>query len=347
MRTNKQTVNWTGLRRCASFCALSLMVAMTTYGQGNGNGNGGGGNGGGGKKADVVNVTNDNGFDVGILVDGKVKKNSDSNDDDYIFSGGTTTVTNYDLGANNEIIAFTEDRPVQLITTIPWTSDRDTVTVDFDDVNVIDLTIWVVFAPNGDFAAQEAKIMNDVLTTANYFKAERLGVTFGNVNIIDATADPDAPTYYPFTCALRTGIQNDIGQVAGQINIYYTETVDGGTGRGQACQIGSDFAAMASNTGNELLSHELGHDFYLFHINSLTQDFNQTNIMHSASNTREWLTEGQTFRATFQSSSALNFLYNVRPGIPFRSCSSTGTTRTDQCPEIQRRLWSDGTYQPN
>ena len=52
------------------------------------------------------------------------------------------------------------------------------------------------------------------------------------------------------------------------------------------------------NTGDELLSHEIGHALSLLHVNG-QPTFNQTNVMHNASNTRQFLTEGQ-FSGAYQ-----------------------------------------------
>lgn len=171
-----------------------------------------------------------------------------------------------------------------------------------------------------------------------------MGVRFSEFEIVDATGDSDASNYFDFTCANKTGIQNDIGKRANRINIYYVDTVDGGTSRGQACSIGSDFVAMGRTTGDELLSHELGHDFALQHIDT-TSNFDQTNIMHSASNTRAFVTEGQVFRAHLRSDSAINSIYGARPGKPTRDCAHTADSAT--CPRINKRIWADGTFVAN
>ena len=70
-----------------------------------------------------------------------------------------------------------------------------------------------------------------------------------------------------------------------------------------------------------------------------------TNIMHSASNVRQYLTEGQTFRAHVRSNSALNGVYGLRSGLPVRDCDRD--TPTLACPAIHRRLWADGAFAPN
>jgi hypothetical protein len=121
--------------------------------------------------------------------------------------------------------------------------------------------------------------------------------------------------------------------------------VDGGASRGQACAIGSDFVAMGQSTLSDLLSHEIGHDFNLTHTDA-DANFDQTNIMHSASSTRAFISEGQLLRAHMSAASALNDTYNARPGQPTRNCPYSNTA-TDQCPAIQKRIWADGTFPAN
>ncbi len=102
---------------------------------------------------------------------------------------------------------------------------------------------------------------------------------------------------------------------------------------------------MGKNSGDELLSHEIGHAFSLTHVNA-DANFNVDNIMHSASNTRQYATEGQLFRAHLNPESILNALYNARPGEVTRFCAYNNTA-TFPCPAIQKRVWADGGFPPN
>src|SRR4029079_8080736 len=104
-------------------------------------------------------------------------------------------------------------------------------------------------------------------------------------------------------------LQAAIGARPGRINVYLVSLVDGSTSRGNACIVGGGFAAIAAGAGAELLAHELGHDLALEHIDDLVADFNAANVMHSASNVRQFLSEGQVFRAQLRSNSALNAVY--------------------------------------
>lgn len=291
---------------------------------------------------DDVLLSNTSGNENGILLDGE-DSSGQLNDKTY-----TSANTKIDVGSvspsatSNEVIAFTNLRPVAITTPAAWTTGNDDIPVPFSNEINIPVTVWIV---RGPFATQQVRAINASTTTTGIWNSERMGVTFAPFQIIDATGDPDAPTYFAFNCSMQSGIENDIGQVNGRINVYYVDTVDGGTGRGQACSIGSDFVAMGRSTGNELLSHELGHDFALTHINDLTTDFDQTNVMHSASNTRQFMTEAQLFRAHLKPNSALNAVYSARPGQPTRNCPRD--TANEQCPEIRKRIWADGTFPAN
>lgn len=141
------------------------------------------------------------------------------------------------------------------------------------------------------------------------------------------------------------------------INIYYVDRVGGGpssvgTGTGWSCKNdhesdnGGDFVAMGSATGDELLAHELGHSFALQHTNGLT-GYDTTNVMHNASNTREFLTEGQTFRLHMLAGSAINDanIYGARPGLTTRDCRINAASEI--CVDNKKRIWADGAFPAN
>src|SRR5262249_24777048 len=134
------------------------------------------------------------------------------------------------------------------------------------------------------------------------------------------------------------------GARPGRINVYLVGLVDGSTSRGNACQIGGGFVAIAAGSSAELLAHEMGHDLRLQHIDDLDSVFNSTNVMYSLSSNRQYFTEGQTFRAHLRSYSAINSVYGLRPGLPTRDCDRD--TMMLGCPWIARRIWSDGAQYP-
>ena len=288
---------------------------------------------------DAAQLSNTSGSENGLLVDGQQSAGF-QNDRTFTSANDKIGIGQFTAGPG-EVVAFTNLRPVAVTTPVTWTTSDETATVPFAARIQIPVTVWIV---QGPFAAQRDLAIDHCITTSGIWNSERMGVDFNPFNIVDATADPERTNYLAFDCSERAGIQTDIGRVAGRINIYWVNTVDGGTGRGQACSIGSDFVAMGSATGAELLSHELGHDFALQHIDGQAST-DQTNIMHSASNTRQFITEGQLFRAHLRTDSALNSVYAARPGLTTRNCAHGDATNT--CPTLLKRIWADGTFPAN
>ena len=264
--------------------------------------------------------------------------------------GFATATDNINVGARSgagEIITFSRDRPVTLQPAL-WTTSfgSQTVSVAFASVFDVPVTIWVVAGP---FATTQQTALTLWQTAQQIVVDERLGVHLSPVEIVDATANAKAATYAAFTCgagnASVTSIAADIGVRPGRINVYLVSLVDGSTSRGNACAIGGGFVAIASGSGAELLAHELGHDFGLEHIDDLAAGFNFDNLMHSASNSRQYLTEGQTFRAHLRPNSAINQVFGLRSGLPTRNCDRD--TLTLECPAIAKRLWADGGFPAN
>lgn len=288
---------------------------------------------------DILRINNaQSGEEIGVLVDGRFGAVT-VNDSFYVSLD--TDVELDEISGAGEAIIFNNRRPPVLRQNINWTTGRDILSATLPDEILIPVTVWILHAP---YTTNRANAIDWSLTTSMIWENERMGVAFEDYEIIDATNDPDAANYLTFTCAMRTNLINDIGNKPNRINIYVVETVDGGTSRGQACSIGSDFVAMASGAGSELLSHEIGHNFGLLHTDSRS-DFNRTNVMHSASNTRQYFSEGQVFRSHFNPSSALNDTYNARTGQPIRNC---GHVQSDsQCPDLGKRIWEDGVLRPN
>lgn len=288
---------------------------------------------------DKISIKNNrSGEEIGLLVDGTFDTRFVN---DSAFTTLNPSIDLEQISGKGEVIAFSNFRPPALLENMNWTTDRDSFALNLQNEILIPVTVWVL---RGPFNTTRTSAINWSLTTSSIWENERMGVAFDNFEIIDATGDPDAPNYFDFRCSMRTNMKNDIGNKAGRINIYIVETVDGGSARGQACSIGSDFVAMAAGAGSELLSHEIGHNFGLFHTDNLST-FSRRNVMHSASNSRQYFTEGQVFRSHFGSTSALNDTYNARPGQITRNCGHT--QRDNQCPAIDKRIWEDGTFGPN
>ena len=242
---------------------------------------------------------------------------------------------------SNEILAFSRGHPPALIEDVPWTPVSDTIDVQFEDEYRITVYVWIV-KQEGQTSA-----MNGNVATSAIWKDERQGVAFDAFVIIPAWDNPNASDFHDFTCGLASGIKAEIGHNPDGVNIYYVDRVNFGNGlstfSGVWCS-GADIIAMGKNTSGHLLAHELGHGFTLGHTNQDTDHFDTTNVMHNASNEREFLTEGQTYRAVFRRDSVLNNLYDVRVGEVTRLCTTNDFSFV--CPKIYQRVWADGPTWP-
>lgn len=278
--------------------------------------------------------------DNGVLV-------NDANTNKVSYDAYHSTDSKVPVGnrsGSGEAVAFTALRPMAITTPADWAAGD--VAVAFRPQISVPVTVWIV---QGPFASQKALALSALVTTNQIWRSEAVGLTTGTITVNDATGNANASTFLSFTCTQQSAMQTAIGQTAGQFNIYYVNQVDRGggnfsTGNGNACSLSGSFAAMGSATGTELLVHELGHDMSLAHVDGLAP-FDGTNVMFSTSNTRQFFTEGQTFRAHMTPASAINGVFNARASQPTRTCAQNASS--NQCPLIQKRIWADGTFPAN
>lgn len=296
---------------------------------------------------DRVLFTNENDEgEIGILLDGNLD-GSDVNDQSF-----TATATGHvdpgivTSGAHDEVIGFQQERPVEVAENAGWTADDDDVTVPFANEMGAKFYVWIVEGPYSD---QYTRAVSACIKLDEIWENERTGTQISLFDVEDKTGDEDADDFADFTCAAAADIRNDIGFNSNGVNIYYVDRVDFGNGfsTGNGVWCGNNTVVMGSGTSDHLAAHEVGHAFQLSHVNSLTTNFDQTNVMHNASNTREYLTEGQNFRAHLEPGSVINSTYNLRPGKATRDCGNTDEAATNECPAIQKRIWADGTFPAN
>ncbi len=293
--------------------------------------------------SDRLDVSNGAGAETGVLVDGR-DGGGDVNDRGFLTNAATVEVTNLSAGATNEAIGFTSQRPPRYVATAWTDAGGEAFPVDFKPRIQVPVTVWIV---KGPFAAQRQHAIEACIRTSAIWAAERVGVDFSQFQVIDATADPQAAAHFAFPNgdvgdSVWKPLRDDIGFTAGRLNIYWVETVNGATTSGWS-NFGAQIA-MGENTFDELLSHEIGHAFSLTHSDG-NANFNDTNVMWSGSIQRQFLSEGQLFRAHLNPSSIVNAVYAARPGEITRNCNF-GTANA-QCPAIQRRLWADGVFPAN
>ena len=243
---------------------------------------------------------------------------------------------------SNEVLAFSRGHPPALIEDVTWTAVNDTIDVQFEDEYRIPVYVWIV-KEEGMMSA-----VNGCVATSAIWKNERQGLAYDTFEIIPAWDNPSASDFHDFHCALGNEIKTEIGNIPDAINIYYVNTVDFGGGPSTSAGIwcASKIIAMGKNTSGHLLAHEFGHGFALGHSNMSNDadQFDTTNVMHNSSGEREFLTEGQTFRAVFRRGSALNNVYDVREGAVTRFCGTNDFSNI--CPKNYRRVWADGPNWP-
>ncbi len=222
------------------------------------------------KAQDQITLNNGSGNPIGLLVDGKLN-GSFVNDKTYVSPGSPALVGQFSRATGqgtNEVMAFTQDRPMAIYTNVPWTTGNDNIMVPFANQILIPVTVWVLY---GDFGSVSTKAANDLLTASSIYSTERVGVGFSTVTFMDATANPRAPSYYNYdNSTMATTIRTDIGYVNGQINIYYINSIvaSGVQYTQAACvdQIGGTMVFVGSTVIATVLTHEIGHDFSLEHV---------------------------------------------------------------------------------
>jgi len=290
---------------------------------------------------DRVQLSNTTGSESGILVVGQASPPNIYKS--YVSHSGSFRVGPLALNAiNNEVVAFTNGRAVDVKPLVPWTTGIDTVNMSLTGPIVIDVTMWIV---RGDFPTGFARATAMKLATMSIWDQERMGVTFGAFDIRDATSPGTALfSHFDSTCLMRNSLQTTVGHDVNRINIYMVDQVNNDIGSSNSCGFGTGFIAMALGASNDLLAHEIGHNFWLRHIDMLP-NFDETNVMHPASITRQYFTEGQLFRAHLSSNSVLNTFYHARPHRITRDCAATASSET--CPPIDKRIWQDGAFPPN
>lgn len=292
---------------------------------------------------DTIRVNGGDGSEIGILVDGTAS-GSVHNDDRATGADGTSiAVGNFDSGTG-DVIAYTVGHAPTLASAT-WTANADAITVAFEPKYRVKFKVWVV---QGPFADGQTKAVNACIRTSQIWRDERQGTGFSTFDIVDSTGNATAANYTAFDCSKVAGIKADIGFDNAAVNTYWVNTVDFGSGAATSNGVwcGGNVLAMGWNTLDHLFSHEVGHAFSLDHVNSLTTFFDTTNVMHNASNSRSFLTEGQTFRAVVNSGSVVNSLAGRT--TPTRNCGNTTATNDAACPAVQKRIWADGAaWAPN
>jgi len=174
------------------------------------------------------------------------------------YGGFTTATDKVNIGARagmGEAVGFSQYRPAALqgVSWLTWFGDQ-TVDVNLHDQIRVPITFWVLSSP---FNTNQTRANNFWFAMQTVYWPERVGLLFTPTTVRDATGNANRTKYLAFSCgngnANMTKMQSDIGFDSGRINIYLVDSVDGSTSRGNACQIGGPFVAIASTVGTDLL----------------------------------------------------------------------------------------------
>jgi hypothetical protein len=273
---------------------------------------------------------------LGALVDGRSSVGP-SDDFRFLDVGPTVGIGDWrEDGSNGEVTVFVPGGAMRYRAAPGFTAGPDTVRFGPEEPADIDIAVWLVAGPSS-----RPRVETALITAARIFEQEGLGVRIRSVEWREVGGVP--ADLLVFTCQRRVALQEAVGQDDARIDVYIVTSVDGSTSRGQACRIGGDFVALGSFAGPTLLAHELGHDLGLLHVDQFGAYFDVTNVMHSASDSRDNLTEGQIFRAQLNEVSVLNGLYRYREPAVLRACYYGSSP---QCPPTELRLWADGSFGP-
>lgn len=297
---------------------------------------------------DRVRFSNKNSSgEVGILLDGNVD-GANTNDKSYTTTaGGHVDPGDVTSGTSNEIISYQQERPVAVMESVGWSNGINDILAPFANEMGADFYVWLL---EGPYADRRVQAIAACIKLDEIWHNERMGIQIAGFQINDKTADPDRTPFLDFRCGDDVvDMRNNIGFNSNGVNIYYVDRVDFGSGYATSNGVwcGNNTVVMGRNASDHLAAHEIGHAFELDHVNALTTNFDVTNVMHNASSSREYLTEGQNFRAHLEPNSVINATYNLRPGLLTRNCANLSQTATNTCPAIQKRIWADGSFPAN
>jgi hypothetical protein len=254
----------------------------------------------------------------------------------FIFSPpGPRVLVPSTTSGSSVVLGFSADHPC-CKQYAGWTASRGTVSLAFDAAYFIPVKAWVIHRT----AAVVSRINGDVMYTNTALEQERTGLQIrcDIVQLYDATDEPADLGCPDFETLQRHG---DVDPDA--LNVYYLEGNSVGPENGAYCpgELGTNppVIVMNADAGPDLLLHELSHHFHgPVHAEDIGgANMDEKNYMSGSSDTRQYITEGQTALAQFCSSSCLNAYFSMRPAGECAYCESY----VDWLPNIQMTIWDE------
>lgn len=289
---------------------------------------------------DLILVRGGGGGSLAALVDGEGARGF-VQDRPIASSDSSVEVVLTASAESNEVVVLQPSRAPG-IATAEWTAGVDTVDLALLEPIRVPITVWVL---EGDFATVRDTVEAAIAGANDIYAEEGAGIEIVDVRVVDATDDPDAPTYrnWPPIGLDPEGIFADIGRDAGRINAYSVDRVSsGGTLVGGVATVGSGLFWIGWRTwGPLLVAHELGHNFSLMHAHEIEGFVDPVgNLMGTSIGPN--LTEGQIFHMHFNTASALNLDFGLRTSTQ-RICANVVIESVDPtCVRVDVRVFPDG-----
>jgi hypothetical protein len=290
------------------------------------------------------------------------------------FSSAASSV---DMGTNltvpDDVIAFSSLKAPTLVENTPWTTATDNIKVQMRDLVSLDIAVHIAWAGpvvgSTTFDDIQNRVLDWVAFMNDVYVAEGMGIRFDPV-ITDARAWGE--TFFDESCESYQKLLNDASYTPGKLNVYvvgdlpidqhrnhdegiegseecpnlYYNTADPSAPQGD---VSPDSIIVISQSAQEsVLAHEVGHALSLKHPRDYDPiaQLDEKNIMWTPLTlglSPRYFSEGQTFRANYNSKSALRTLYSINPGAASRDCEESPAS----CPEVDKRIFADGDLLPN
>ena len=260
-----------------------------------------------------------------------------------------TTSRDVPLPASNEIVVFCPKRAPVLISDFEYSSPVDLVVADLRPPVKFGVKVWLT----GNARAGMLDVSRD--TAKSIWDREGVGADFASFEYLTARHIEGQLTFSEFSNASDARAQDRF--IAAYrydpdvVNVYILSTVLGSNSMAHYFKKtidghDVDFIVMGSVPGRTLLVHELGHAFGLEHSDSFPS-FDRYNVMAERSDSRQYFTEGQIFRAHAKAESLLYRKCQTSLRWPAREIlSAHGLSPfeyTFDKPPLCRRLVPDGT----
>lgn len=260
------------------------------------------------------------------------------------------------LAGSNEVVVFAPGRAPALIPNVEWTEGIDVIEARLREPITIPTQVWIP-------SSYSRTPIDNARTTANQlWNDEGVGARFGTFEYSTPMVKPGESIPPPPSDTSDVTWQAEFVSsyvvTPGKLNIFVFNEVEGLSTNGYYFSApGSDgsivdIIVIGRNPGRTLLAHEAGHGFGLEHTNdsrfvSATTAFDAQNVMHGSSDTRQYMTEGQIFRAHAKQESMLWRFADPATRWTSRVIrSNDGYPPTEYLfdrPPICRRLRLDGT----